>query len=640
LGLLVVAVCSFAPGFYLVRRVRLGSLEKLCAAIALSLTLIWLVAWAVYVLAPGMERPVYAGTSVLCAGLLVAARKDVDVLLRQARLRQALAGFGFLLFWALVALSVIRNYSGAAWRSDWLEHFQRSLFFLHNFPRNIAIVGDYQLPARPPAMNVLAAFVMAQAGDRFEVFQAVFAFLNLLVFWPCALALPMLTRPRRPGILPLVGIFAASPVIFQNATYAWTKSLAAFFMVLGIVLYLRGWRKGDRLRLTAAFGALAMGMLVHYSAGPYLAFLALHYLAFVFPKRRERWKDLAWIGGVGACLLATWFGWSISVYGLHATVASNTSVTTTRQYEGRNLEKIGGNLKDSIVPVLMRDTPAAEWFFQPNLWGTLRDYAFLTYQSNVIFCMGAIGGLAALWLFAKAMWRRAGRFGERVFWIGLVVWSVVVGIAVVGERDPLGLAHLTLLPMAILGMTLVASRFESSKMLAWLVILGCAIDVSMGVLLPARIEHLENRPGREIFMGLAFADGHFRVAAPGPEALSQTAWDNWMRKHEYRLANDWGRMVEMSSQEEPAKIEARRKLVLMKQNDQRFWRGWFQAHGGEVTFLGDHFGDSDAMSALLVVLFAGLLWKMGRLAQRKLVRAAPRPAIAKRAAAGKRRTGR
>ena len=64
--------------------------------------------------------------------------------------------------------------------------------------------------------------------------------------------------------------------------------------------------------------------------------------------------------------------------------------------------------------------------------------------------------------------RRFGAPGERAFWIGLIAWSTVVGIAVVGERGPLGVAHLTLLPMAVLGITLLASRFAASRVLATL----------------------------------------------------------------------------------------------------------------------------------------------------------------------------
>jgi len=164
---------------------------------------------------------------------------------------------------------MIRNYSGLDWYGDWLEHFQRSLFFLHRFPADAPIIMGYRLPARPPMMNVLAAFFMAQTQDRFELFQVASAFLNTLVVLPCCLMLPALGLARRPRTLPLVALFAFSPVVMENATYTWTKSLSVFFVVLALWFYLAGWRKNDRPRMVAAFLALSAGLLVHYSAGPY-----------------------------------------------------------------------------------------------------------------------------------------------------------------------------------------------------------------------------------------------------------------------------------------------------------------------------------------------------------------------------------
>ena len=170
--------------------------------------------------------------------------------------------------------------------------------------------------------------------DRFEIFQFVFAFLNLLVFLPCCLAIPVLVRVRRVSILPLVGIFAMNPAVMENATYTWTKSLTAFFVVLAVCLYLSGWRKRDSVRLTAAFVALAAGLLVHYSAGPYCVFFALHYLLVVFRTRPSKWKELAAIAIACGVLLFTWFGWSIAEYGVKPTFASNTSITLAEKVEG------------------------------------------------------------------------------------------------------------------------------------------------------------------------------------------------------------------------------------------------------------------------------------------------------------------
>ena len=46
--------------------------------------------------------------------------------------------------------------------------------FLHHFPTNSPFMMGYQLPARPPAMNLLAAFFLGQTADRLRNFQGDF----------------------------------------------------------------------------------------------------------------------------------------------------------------------------------------------------------------------------------------------------------------------------------------------------------------------------------------------------------------------------------------------------------------------------------------------------------------------------------
>jgi len=609
---MILAVCSFAPGFFFVRRLKWGGMETLCGSIALSLILLWLANWTVYV--TGVPWTISWILTAGCAVLAFATRRDAARLLRGVRVNRALAAYAFLLVWALALLGIIRHYSGAGWRTDWLEHFQRSLFFLQHFSLNTSIVGGYQVPARPPAMNVLAAFVMAQAGDRFEVFQAVFAFLNALLILPCAMALPILARPRRPGVLPLVAIFAASPVISQNITYTWTKALPGFFIIFALLLYLKAWRKGDSLRMVAAFIAMSMGLLVHYSAGPYLVFLTLHYLLWTLRKRSNPGRELLAIAGCCGALLATWFAWSAAVYGTHATVASNTSVTFSQGYKGSNLQKVGGNLVTSIVPAVLREHEITERFTQPSYWGEVRDHAFVVYQCNVVFCMGAIAGPLVLWIVFTSLRRPIGRFGERGFWIGLIVCALILGIAVVGESDVMGLAHLTLVPLAALGMTLAASRFHLSHVFAGFIIAGCVVDFALGSFLQARIEHLENTPDRLVFVGMTYVQGDFRTALATDNSPSPWAWDNWMRKHQYALAQEWRASVEAfhpgEPTLEPARAEARKRLDQMTQEDTTLWHGWYRRNGGETMYLGDHFGPGDETSVLLVLLFAGLIGKL------------------------------
>jgi hypothetical protein len=645
LGLLLILlpVCSFAPGFYLVRKLRWRPLEKLCGSVGLSLLLLYLVSWAIYCLTPrGDAMPVHALpfviVTLICGALAMASWKDIGRLAQARSVRGTVAGFGFLLVWTGLLMVIIRNYSGGGWAGDWLEHFQRSLFFLQHFPADTRIVGGYHLSARPPMMNLLAAFFMAQTADRFELFQTVFAFLNLLLFLPCCLIMPSLGKKaaRRTWLLAL--LFATSPLVMQNATYSWTKAAAAFYVVLALCFYVAGWRRQDRGRTTAAFVALAAGLLAHYSAGPYVAILTLHYLAWVFPHRRQKWRELAGIAVPCGLLLGTWLVWSIAVYGMEVTFASNTTVTASREYAGGAAEKFAGNLLDTIVPVVARDPSLMRMFDQPNFAGKLRDWAFLFYQVNVIFGMGLVGGPMVLWLLYMLFQRKrrdpppgiqrrtgkaagqtrdpAGPVAQKRFWLILIVISVLLGVAVVGERDRFGSAHLTMLSLEALGLSMLAAVIPlRRRFFAILLLGGCLVDFSLGVLLQARVESLENTAKATLFSGLAIEGGAIRLAAFGPNALSQAAFSNWYYKH--RLAFLLGMLQGLDDRHDngPAYRGIRSQISALiakaRTDDAGMWQNWYQRHDGEMTFLGDHTAGengagANAATASLLLLFIGM----------------------------------
>ena len=163
LVLCLLAICGFAPGFFFLRRLRWSPMEKLCGSIGLSLALLYLASWAIYLAHPPGGPAAWFLVSAVCAAAAIAARRDIRSLFRARQARRALAGYGFLLAWTLLILSMIRIYSGAAWSIDWMEHFQRVLYFLHRFPTTTPVWVGYELPARPPMMNVLGAFFLGQA---------------------------------------------------------------------------------------------------------------------------------------------------------------------------------------------------------------------------------------------------------------------------------------------------------------------------------------------------------------------------------------------------------------------------------------------------------------------------------------------
>ncbi len=486
-------------------------------------------------------------------------------------------------------------------------------------------------------MNVLAALFLGVTADRFEIFQLVFAFLNLLLFLPCCLAIPVVARVRRVRMLPLVAVFAMNPAVMQNATYTWTKSLTAFFVIFAVCLYLAGWRKRDGVRMTGAFACLAAGLLVHYSAGPYVAFFALHYLLVIWRTRPEKWRELAAIAAVSGVLIATWFGWSVAALGTKATFASNTSVTASQQYEGSNLGKIAGNFLDSFVPAILQDPEKIHLYDQPYTPAMVRDHLFTIYQANVIFSMGLIGGPLVIWFVISAFRRGGHRGAERTFWLWLIGFTLIVGIAVVGERDLFGVGHLTLIPMEALGLTLLSAQFFGRRWIAFAIILGCALDFAF-VFFHARIQNLENTPQHRYYAGMSVSDGHFLIGVAGPDSMGGGSWRNWFAKRQPILCTEWLEQEERFRPGDPSleagRADLREAMRDKLAEDQKYFRGWYAAHGGQVGFLGDPFGEGMLPSAVLLLMAGGLLWKLAKMAP------AANGRVSEKKAAGKRRRGR
>ena len=227
----------------------------------------------------------------------------------------------------------------------------------------------------------------------------------------------------------------------ENATYPWTKSLTVFYVVLALWFYLAAQRKHDSPRMVAAFVMLAMGLLVHYSAGPYIAVLAVHYLIRVFPTglptplaRTGTNRRFLW------ALLATWFGWSMMAYGVKGTLSANTPIRSAQDIRAATSSRWRATL--SIRWSQDRARLVADARFSPaHPAGRPRwRVRFLSDQPN--FQHGpdrrTDGGLAALSPLPDSS---CAGVREWSFWRVAVPVLVVIGIGVVGERDHFGSAQ-------------------------------------------------------------------------------------------------------------------------------------------------------------------------------------------------------
>ena len=514
--LLVLLLCSLGPGLVTVRPLRWSPLENLCGAVAVSLILIYLAALGVY--AVGLPRWAYWTITTLAAVTTIASARDLHRLWRNHHVRRAILATAAFAAWTMLLLSLVKNYGGG-WYGDWYEHYERSLFFLDHWPRDATFLeGRYTLPARPPMMNLLAAHLLAHVnvtgGDRYAFFQAASMLLSALIVLPCTLVAGLLVRRGGGRAWLLLAILACNPMLVQNATFSWTRVPCAFYVILGICFYLRGWHKRDPGRLIMSVACLAAATAIHYSAVPYALALAAHYFVVVLRHRPTRTITREVVGGLVALtlILGSWLAFSTVAYGPGATFAANSTVTdTARLTLAENLPKIARNVYFTLIPHGLRGVPTSMFSRGNTFLGYIRDYWFKIYQANLPLAVGVAGVIAVPLLTMGQL--RAAPPSPRAFWIWLLAFTIPVSIAVHGTEDPWGLAHIGLQPLIYLGLTLLAAGFGAlSRRLRWVVIVGLTIDFLQGVLLHFALQaqplHLDmTDPDRHAQSGLGLMPG-------------------------------------------------------------------------------------------------------------------------------------
>lgn len=492
---ILLAVTGLGPGLWVLRRCQWEGLEKLCASIGLSFLMFFLCSW---IGAINGYLPATVALWVLVAlGLSIAARKEIISLVKRDQVRAALLAWAGLLLWGLLLQSIVRHYGGADWSGDWYEHYQRALYFtMWPLDRSFLFIDRYLLPARPPLMNILAAGVMSQLGSSFPLYQVLCTILNSLIFLSIvALARSLTPLKTTPWILAV--FFALSPLFCQNVTYTWTRLFTGFFIVIGLTLYLKGWRLKDSTRMIAAFSFLAAGMITHYSAGPYLAVLATHYLVVVWWRQAHRWRELLLIILSGCLILGLWFGWSFRTFGMTATLASNTSVTESEKLTPvQNLAKIGRNVERTLIPFPFFQTlPEDQQRYAPGV--ILRDISFLLYQNNLIIAMGSLNWIVVFVLLFRGFKQRSpADKAPRAFWVTFIVATVLLGIGVHGGPSKWGLAHICLQPLILMAVAFLGLHFAELKLpLKALVVLGLLVDFLLGIAFHFHLLHSNIAPG-------------------------------------------------------------------------------------------------------------------------------------------------
>lgn len=494
---------TLALGLPIARRCRLAAGDALVAAMAIALIAVFLGGWAVYVFALPLAFlwliPAAAPIAMLLEwrAVLVGWR---DVTACEIALGTALVAAACVAWLATVA-----SYSGGGWAADWYEHWERAQFFLQHGSLDTKFLGRYALTARPPLANVVTGVFLHVTRNDFAHYQLFTTLLASLAFAPAAL---LAARWGRAGAIRLLVVFVmVSPMFVQNATFAWTKLPAAFFVLTALYFFLRA-HDDDAPRAAGSLSAacLAAGILTHYSAAPYAVLLAAAWFVHGWQRRTVAawWRATARIGVMAAGLLATWFGWSLANLGVRGTFLTNSSVTSADAQQGNQLVKVALNLVDTVVPHLLRRLDGS-LIAQTSPWGAWRDAFFQCYQINLLLGVGSVAWLVLLRELAAA--NRIAKRKTRTFWITFITGSVFLGVAAHGQRDHWGLAHICLQPLLILGLAFLAARWHSLGS-GWRValIVGATIDFIAGIALQFSVESFAldrwfggQRPPAEIF---------------------------------------------------------------------------------------------------------------------------------------------
>ena len=495
----LLCLCVFAGlilglGLPLVANLHLAADEKLCLGAAFALIALYLAAFGIYIL----DLPLAVFIVLPLAALVFAAarfRRCVSLL----RTPSASRMLGLWLIWAgwsLGFLTLVRNYSGlgSGVIGDWMEHYQRAEFFLFHWPLPSRFIRAYSLTARPPLANLATGAFLALTKVDFASYQVFSTLESSLVFLPALLFVGRMTRLSRRHQYGLLLLFMVNPLLMHNGTYPWTKLITTFFVLTALYFFVRSRETSRNWLAAGAFVCLGAGFLAHYSAGPYLVALVV---AWFWWRRSEWYQPRFWratlmCAVLGGLLLATWFAWSINVYGFNQTFLSNSSVIGAAPTPRGLLAEKGLNFFNTLVPPPLRhtfdhyDIPKSGPIF-------VRDYAFTLYQLNLFFAVGSTGGILLCRLLWKASRQKALASAglPRAFWSFFIFCTIVVGIGVNGGRDDWGLTYICLQPLVVLGVTFLAAHFGDLKRpLRILLVAGLIVDFGLGVILHFYVEHL------------------------------------------------------------------------------------------------------------------------------------------------------
>lgn len=496
---------SVLPAWSLANRLSLDPLTKLLIAVMGSYTLMYLLEFGAYLLSAPQWVPVSLLFIISIISAIYANRQWTKSLNREPFPWDGALTWVALAIWIMAIQSRIVVYGAVYWYGDWYEHYERSLFFLDQLPPDTRFLqGFWSLAARGPAFNASAALLMSLFGRDFWVYQTMATVLNTFPVLPMTLLIrDMAGITQRSALLWSALLFGIAPFAVQHETFTWTKFFTVGFILGGIHLYRLGATNNRPWLAGWSFGAFAAGILAHYMALVFALFFAVHFL-YLALKKRWGWATVLYPTIACSALVATWFLYLIVTFGLHATLAANS--TLGEEYVKRVAAATGtenlswfrvfiGNMTNTILPYSWRHgmmglghaprilqvdpragpqlTPSPTELNRKTEW--LAD--LVNNQSSLLGNLGWAGGIGVL--VVVLFWIRGGQKRESPpepvmrepkpgwrFWLIFFILGIPLNILPSRAHSPLGLAHVNLQPFISLTAVLIFRRLKDLPTLA------------------------------------------------------------------------------------------------------------------------------------------------------------------------------
>lgn len=455
---------------------------RLVLGLAAGFVLQFLLNFALY--AANLPWDYFFALPIASAVLACWRRKPILKLLANGEVRSLLLGWLLVSGWSVSLQCLVYAYSGGGWAGDYIEHYERVSFFLHHWPRDHLFIGIGGLTARPPLANVLVAGWMSTGSGGFANFQLFNTLLSCTPFLPLALLLRRISGVGGTAAT-LVVLLMLNPLWVQNTTFPWTKLTAAFFILIAVERCLAGLPRGRHFGV--AITVIAAGGLSHYSTGPWALALIIAWIGATYRHaiRPSYWREASLGLAGGIALVSVWIGWAVACYGPSA-LWSETS--TARDYTAHSLSafvsEFSANLRYTFIPAV--ESPSRDWIVnQSSLLGRLRDTTFNLYQQTLTLGVG-LGGLALLALATRNL---SVERNARRFWCALVGGVVPLSIASHASIVDLGMAHICLQPLVLLGTTFAAAALlRATPLVVRIAAAALTVDLLLGIVLHFMIE--------------------------------------------------------------------------------------------------------------------------------------------------------